>query len=277
MSVLPKTLILVISTHGKVTVDNKDSDEHTFIFPADITMTKLNVSTYGECNIISEAQMNAYVKKIKRNMKSLLSPEKHKKTFRSLATSFHKDDTESLKSLKPMYKALEQTLDEHSQGIDTGADIPELQSLHKIYTGYFSGFDRNYTMETKRNGQLTLNKFYLRDNREATQNDWVIKAINIPGEPDLMTWVAPQTRGGTTRVSLEQLINMLKSYGVKHVIIFDFSCSDIGDKNIEIELNARETRRHRRTHFKRHKPQYVRKVKTARLRRSARFRKRKTE
>ncbi len=274
MSVVPKTVVLVISTHGKVTVDDKDAEEHTFIFPAGIKMTKLNVSTYGECNIVDEDQMDTYVKKIKRNMRSLLSPRRTMKTFRSLASTFHKEDTSALKSLKPMYKALEQTLAEDKAGMDTGIDMTEAKDLHKIYRGYFSGFDRNYTMETKKTGDITLNKFYLRENKTATTNDWVIKAVNIPGEPDLMSWAVRQTRNGTSRITLEELVHMLRTYGVKEVIIFDFSCSDIGTKDLENDLNLRETRRNRRAFLSKHKPEYVRN--TARLRRSARRRKIKT-
>lgn len=255
-----KKLILAITTHGKVTISNiDDAEPHTFIFPEGIKMTKLNVSAYGECNIMDEDQVDSYIGKIRKNMKSLLSPKLSAKKFRSLSEEFHKTDTSFLKNIKYQYNDLKNKSDEDAL----------------TYKGYLNGFDRSYTIETKSAGDITLNKYYVRTNADVKNNDWKIKAINMPGEPDILSCVGPQTREGSSKITLENLINMLRQYGVTEVIIFDFSCSDIGDDALDIELGARATRAHRRAFLSKHKPNYIiSKNKTAKLRRSARLKKR---
>ena len=114
--------------------------------------------------------------------------------------------------------------------------------------GYIRHFEDGFTVQTFREGDLILNKKYERDNNTTTKTDWVINVMNIRGHPDLFSFLHRQTRSGTVYITLEEMVNFLKSKGVKEIILFDFSCSNmvLPDKT-DIDLH---TVRRERLHIK---------------------------
>jgi hypothetical protein len=98
-------------------------------------------------------------------------------------------------------------------------------------------------------GDTLLNKIYRRTNAEVPRgsNDWTVRAINMPGAPDIMNLLRIQTRHGDTVITLEQLIHELKAQGVEEIIMFDFSCSVVLTPSSEEYVRGRAKRALRRS------------------------------
>lgn len=74
----------------------------------------------------------------------------------------------------------------------------------KSYEGYYHAFDKSYTVTIKNSNDSMLNKIYHRDDDEVSMNDWVIKVVNMPGEPDILNYF------GKSEISLQEIVDFLK-------------------------------------------------------------------
>jgi hypothetical protein len=97
-------------------------------------------------------------------------------------------------------------------------------------------------------GDKVVNKFYTRVDSTADRYDFTIKVMNLPGEPDLLSYLFRLKRGEKfTDITLASILRFLYNKGVENIIIFDTSCSVMN--TMEGYLEPRSVRQVRRKEF----------------------------
>ena len=247
----PEKIILVITTHGilKARESELGNKPDTFTMPEDIKLFKINVSTLGECNFMTEDSVKAYTNIVKRytpylirKPRTSLTDSQIKKKITGITHIIKTKETkEELDNLKENMKELFNKIQRSKKPSDE-----DLERLQNIAT-YISNYDKSYEITVANPGDVIMNKIFTRSNIQATKTDWIINAINMKGQPDLLKLYFTQTRRGESSITLQQLVNYLKMKGVKEIFLFDFSCSILQDINLGIELSPRSVRRTRRS------------------------------
>jgi len=231
-SIFPETIILLVTTHGEIIL-NKEGELPKFVVPNDMTIIRSLSSVVGECNIVNPDMVNDYSKIIKKKMKYLSSNKINDKItgVERVTQDIRNIDISELPNIVSDIK----TLNENSSEDDLN-----------IYKGYNYNIDKAHTITIIGPGKEIINKKYTRTDNEATKYDWIIKAMNLPGEPELLKYLTrPNRVGGESTITLNEIVNFLKSKGVKTIIIFDISCSNIRDSEMS-EISEREARRFRK-------------------------------
>ena len=231
----PTTIILLITTHGEVRLDEK-GEVQKFTIPKDMTIIRSMSSVIGECNIITETMINDYIKSVNNNFKYLLDTANLPKQM--LGVNLVTKDIRSIDTEHLPTNIL--------QEIKVGENI-ELD----IYKRYNYGFDRAHTIKVVTGNEEIMNKIYLRTSDERpTEYDWVIKPLNLEGQPELLNYFTsylnrPKRGKVNEKITLENIVEFLYSKGVKTIIIFDLSCTNIRDQE-GYDISEREVRNKRR-------------------------------
>jgi hypothetical protein len=234
-----KTIILFITSHGLI-IEEQPEKIKLFTIPDGIIIKRALISTPGECNIVGEQEVNGYVKLI-NSLKSELTSNREttqNEAIQKVVDTMEKIDYKESKIIEDEIKELQSKSKKNKL---SDVDLSRLQ----VRTGYIHNLNKGFNINFFGPGKQILNKTYIRSNLESTKNDWVIKVLNIPGQPDLLSFLKIQTRGGDTNITLEEIISFLKSKGVETVILFDLSCSNVADTDLT-DVTERSTRRYRR-------------------------------
>jgi hypothetical protein len=234
------TAVLFISTHG--TIMTHDSTEsvtdkyaynpdviNTFVVPEGITIKRASVSAPGECNIVSEDFTNTYARYVNNNIRSLTSNNEttQDNAINKVLKTIRTKDTKDLKRKRQDYitDVLKSNKDrEYSE---------DVQKEIEDERGYINQFDKGFTFQVFSSGDTIINKFYTRTNVQSTINDWVIKIMNLEGQPDLLSFLKRQTRHGDSDITLEDIVNFLITKNVKNIILIDLTCSLIRTEDMD--------------------------------------------
>jgi hypothetical protein len=235
--VFPSIIVLLITTHGTVNLD-KNEEVLTFTVPEGITIFRSLASTVGECNIINEDMVDKYIEIIKSNMENLTNESTILDSVNEVTSAIRDIDIGELPEREKEIKNFRKKKLSEKAAED---------SL-RVYEGYYYGIDKSHNVTVKNPDEQMLNKIYSRVDSEVTLNDWVIKAINLPGEPDILKYLFRPRRGklAESSITLENIVDFFKSKGVEQLIIFDVSCSNIRDTE-QSDISSRAARRIRRT------------------------------
>jgi len=237
-TLFPSTIILAITSHGKIHLKDDDNPQ-TFIVPEGMKIIRSLMSSVGECNILDEDDVNDQVNIIEQNMEDLLDPETQEDTVVTVTDKIRDIDSENLYYKESKLKKI------RKKKIDE-MDFDEYET-QQMYEGYLHGFDRAHIVNIKYSGEQILNKSYNRLGEEPTENDWIIKIVNIPDQPDLLTYLSELKSDASSTVTFEDIVLFLKSKMVETLIVFDFSCSDIMDKDGWMNVDKNTKRRIRRS------------------------------
>ena len=231
--VYPKRVILANLAHGSITV-KKDGTEKTFVMPTEISVKRAWASVPGVCNFISPNTNSYFVRTInsyKNKLETMpfLNVDKEFKVLLDIFKKYDKEDT--IKEFKPMLQK-RATITAEEIGFETEEEKTDyLEEAKK----YFDTYDRFFKISTYLPGERVIDKLFTRTNTEAANTpsgrQWVCLLVNVPGSPDLLTLMRPQTRGGTINIYLSEIVNFLKDKGVEEIIIFDNSCSVFLDED----------------------------------------------
>jgi hypothetical protein len=230
----PSTIILAITTHGKIHLKD-DYNPQSFIVPEGMKIIRSLMSSIGECNILNERDVNKQINIIKKNMKKLLKPKDQLDTVVSVTGKIRKIDLDNLHYKETKVKELGKIKID-----DMDFDEYETQQMYKVY---IHSLDKAHIINIKYSGDNILNKSYDRLDEEPTSNDWVIKVVNMPGQPDILTYLLKLKSDETSTITFEDIVLFLKSKMVETLIVFDFSCSDIIDKDGEMSPSERTVRK----------------------------------
>jgi hypothetical protein len=230
----PKTLVIAISTHGTIRAGKGD-----FKVPDGVTLVKVNAVIPSVCNIISSNDM--------KNASDFITEEIVEKTpvldtknLIVLASEIKDDLIEKVKGSK----------DQTDKYVKQERKSGESESLN-VELAFLNSFARGYNV-LDATGKYMANKYYSRENSAALNptGDWQIKALNVAGQPDLINEVERANKRRSTgtseaEITFEELINFCIEKGARRFLVFDFSCANVTDEDLnDIFSNDERWRRH---------------------------------
>ena len=213
----PKTLVLSISTHGYIVYEKPSYD-----LPDDLIVVKMNSVIPSVCNFIlgeNLKKINDFITKKIQETPTLNSTNlvNFCSEIRDRVISEASESEQSI---------FADTTEKKKKGSTEDLDI-QLPFLHS--------FDKGYAIINATNSSIT-NKMYSRENETAENvyGDWQIKALNLPGQPDLMSQIELENgrrtgRSGEAVTDLKEIITFCIKKGSNRILIFDFSCANVTD------------------------------------------------
>jgi hypothetical protein len=181
-----------------------------------MTITKMSVSPIGVCNMASANDSTQVVQ-----------------TISSVFT-----DPDPTKSFEQRLQSVLPALKDIQSKIITGVAKSQVQSTEKdpfIYN-FLVYADRSQAVKTYRKGDEIINKDYIKKEGEGADDpyDFKIPILNVPGNPDFLQLIVGGRFGLPTRsmrmmeekyVNLSVIVYVLREMNVKHLVLFDYSCS----------------------------------------------------
>lgn len=226
----PEKIIIMVTSHGEI--PTTEGVPLAYTVPEGMRIAKLNAAPLGECNIMNQTTSDLYAKALRRNIGELTRAQT-------------KD--QYLDILKHMIRFMKkQDIIEIMPQVAVSVMDPEGDTQRK---GYYNRViqDMGYHANFFGPGDQVINKIFSRNNAEVEGADWKLNIINMDKMPDLMAWLKRQTRAGKSVTTLEEVINYLKSHGVKDIVFMDFSCSVFLNYDEDYHLGEREKRATRRS------------------------------
>jgi len=248
----PLTMIINITTHGEILCEEIGKREHepdvyehfyapiTTTIPDEIEVIKFTLSMEGLPTFSTGPETNYYLSIINHYINDLLKPDSSYDDFKILIDGF---------------KMITNNLEEIAR---TDIENEEKETGETDYRGreFLTHYTKGYNIFKLESGNEIANKIFFRDYDSKNHNDFAITELtekidttelkkysicgakynNLPELPDLLSRInsAIQVEGKQI-ISLENIINYYKKFGVKRLIIFDFSCSifsfNEGDNN----------------------------------------------
>ena len=231
--VFPETVVLSITLHGRMSVEN--GAVTTFTVPDGMRIIKVSAVAPGVCNVTTEKEIekaNASIRKV-FGSPDLTYQEKESK-LASLVQSLKTLESDTTATIRSQVKKEE---DE-----DTIKDM--LNMLRYM--------DIGFTTVEYLPGEPIINKEFGRSDGEGLESvdDYKITALNVEGQPDLHSNIvsgrsgATMTRGSTKSegeflLRLSTIVTFLQKEGVKNLVLFDFSCSEMTEGSPRFIRNER--------------------------------------
>ena len=231
------TAVIAITTHGAIQTvkDNTGADEIvTFEVPEGMTITKMSVSPIGICNMASEDDSTNMV----RTVSSIFSDPDPRYKFE-----------ERMGQLVPKLKELQKGIETNvSKNQTPGVKKDELDYEFLVYA------DRAQAVKTYNQGEKLINKIYVKNPGEGRDHpfDFKMPILNQPNNPDFLQLLVTGRMGPETRsmgLNNEQFTTLSYIAGVlrwqcqvKHLILFDYSCSSFYDDEMSKTLQRKLAR-----------------------------------
>jgi hypothetical protein len=223
----PKTVIVAITCHGTIVINNKTNVPEMFTIPNKMKIIKLSAVTPGVCNFTVDEDMDKFIR-------TILDKEHKKEMTKGL-----KKPNTYVKTLANLYENIEEeTLTETLKA--------STDSNEEIRREYIHNLDKRYKIVNynKKHPKM-LNKLYTRNNKmeqNISEWDFGIFALNVLGKPDLITLLKGRSYADkNVSLNLEELVFFLKGKGVDKIILLDMSCSNF-EFDDETSVDERNTR-----------------------------------
>lgn len=227
--VFPETLVLSITVHGLMSVENGAVAE--FTVPEGMRIIKVSAVAPGVCNVTTEEEIETANTSIR-------------KVFGSPDLTY-KDVVSKLAPLVQSLKTLES---------DTTPTIRSQLKREKDtdMSNFLLHTNKGFSIVNYESGKPMINKEFGRSGGEGLKSvdDYKITALNAVGEPDIHSLIVSERPGATmTRAStksegefllrLSTIVTFLQERGVKNILLFDFSCSEMTEGTERDIRNAR--------------------------------------
>jgi len=227
--VFPETVVLSITVHGLMSIENGDVAE--FTVPEGMRIIKVSAVAPGVCNVTTEEEITT-------------ANDSIYKVFGSPDLTY-KDVVSKLTPLVQSLKKIES---------DT---IPTIRSQLKSeedvsMSNFLLHTNKGFSIVNYESGDPIINKEFGRSDGEGLKSveDYKITAVNAVGQPDLHSIIVSERPGATmTRDStksegqyllrLSTIVTFLQERGVKNILLFDFSCSEMTEGTERDIRNAR--------------------------------------
>jgi hypothetical protein len=214
--VFPETVVLSITVHGLMPVEN--GTVTTFTVPEGMRIKKISAVAPGVCNVTTEEEIK-------------IATDSIRKVFGSPNLTYEEIDSK----LTPLIESLK-TLESET--------IPTVRSQLKgekdtDMSNFLRYTDKGFSTVEYLPGKPMINKEFGRYGEGIkTVDDYKITALNAVGQPDIHSIIvsgrtgATMTRGSTKSegdylLRLSTIVTFLQERGVKNIVLFDFSCSEM--------------------------------------------------
>jgi hypothetical protein len=235
-----KKTILSINIHGGIELD-ENKDISTFQVPKNIKITVVQAVPFGIVNLVSDFEYNNYMDVIIKYQHEIAQTKNLHYTLEEIVQHFKKIDTISGEITKIKYS--NNFIDNFISNENT--DNSEKEMVKNQLKGYFHHNNKKYSVKTHKSSETITNKTFGICNSEKfknNNNNWgwsnEISVVNKAGIPDLldeMNFELKQKKRINTRKSIDEyymadfkdITRFLGEKGVKELVVFDFSCSEI--------------------------------------------------
>jgi hypothetical protein len=208
---LPETLVLSITVHGSVNIE--DWGVSQFNIPADMEIVKVSAVAPGVCNIMTE--------------------EDSVEINTTLREFYSDSDITLARAGQTLPKVIGLLRDIESRGIPIISKQNNPMSQH-----YIRHTDTGFSVVKYDGNTPMIDKVFSRSIGEGDENihDFKINMLNVPGMPDLFKLFTTGKTTATTRASkskeytaipLSEIVYYLRKNGVKNIVMFDFSCAEM--------------------------------------------------
>ena len=214
--VFPETVVLSITVHGLMPVEN--GTVTTFTVPEGMRIKKISAVAPGVCNVTTEEEIK-------------IATDSIRKVFGSPNLTYEEIDSK----LTPLIESLK-TLESKT--------LPTVRSQLKgekdtDMSNFLRYTDKGFSIVNYESGKTMINKEFGRYGEGIeTVDDYKITALNAVGQPDIHSIIvsgrtgATMTRGSTKSegdylLRLSTIVSFLQERGVKNIVLFDFSCSEM--------------------------------------------------
>jgi hypothetical protein len=227
--VFPETVVLSITVHGLMSVENGAVAE--FTVPDGMRIIKISAVAPGVCNVTTESEIekaNASIRKV------FGSPDLTYQEIESNLASL-------VQSLKTLESDTTPTIRSQLKG-EKNTDM----------SNFLRHTNKGFSIVNYESGKPMINKEFGRSDGEGLKSveDYKITALNAVGEPDLHSIIVSERPGatmtrGTTKseeqylLRLSTIVTFLQENGVKNIVLFDFSCSEMTEGTERDIRNAR--------------------------------------
>ena len=212
----PETLVLSITVHGLMSVEN--GTVTTFTVPEGMRIKKISAVAPGVCNVTTEEEI-------------IIATASIRKVFGSPQLKYEEIDSK----LTPLIESLK-TLESKT--------LPTVRSQLKgekdtDMSNFLLHTDKGFSTVEYLPGKTMINKEFGRYGEGIKSvDDYKITALNAVGQPDIHSIIvserpgATMTRGSTKSegdylLRLSTIVTFLQERGVKNILLFDFSCSEM--------------------------------------------------
>ena len=213
-----ETLAVTVFTHGSIPLDESKGPVLTQV-PAGMTVTKVSAVVIGICNMMFTSDAM--------------------KLNDVLIAALGEDPTpKKLDEVIPVVREMMSNV-VVGRARDALKYDPDDETMKEFIRHPDIGFSKIVYTE----GQSIIDKLYARTVKEVRKRknryDYRINALNMPGIPDLYAELVPEEpEGQQTHTYMHNLLELLSKRGVKHLLLFDFSCSAITDQISDREVRA---------------------------------------
>jgi hypothetical protein len=215
--VFPETMVLSITLHGRMSVENGAIT--TFTVPDGMRIIKVSAVAPGVCNVTTAEEMKTANASIREVFDSpQLTYEEKESKLASLVQSLKTLESDTTATIRSQLKREE--------------DVDMRNMLRYM--------DKGFSIVQYESGKTMINKEFGRSDGEGLESvdDYKITALNAEGQPDLHSLIVSERSGATmTRAStksegefllrLSTIVTFLQKRGVKNILLFDFSCSEM--------------------------------------------------
>jgi hypothetical protein len=230
----PETVILLITTHCGVEI-NSNNEAKDFTIQEGMTITRSLLTAYSVCKFLGEDMIKQYIELIDddANYITHITEELRTSVIKYLTRDMRYIDTskERIKHSKDVIKSLKKELKPDL----TSTERREKEKVIRNREKYLKSFDKSYTVTVKKSNEVMLNKIYTRTDSEVTKFDNIIMGVNLPGKPDILKIIQNNSKQisevefppGVSFITLKEIVVFFNEKGVKNLVIFDSSCSNI--------------------------------------------------
>ena len=227
-----KTVVLLITTHGAIIQEEDMKPVNTFVVPDGITIKRGLVGVPGVCNFLSDDDIEPISNLINEGRTGLINDnsETQSETMIKIMNSIKKFDTDLLDEMRTQMDDLIKKKEEKKNFTKEDEDFTnEDEDLLTEIVDYINNFDKGFQFNIFESSERILNKRY--QDEPDNKNNWFIKVIN--SKVDSVEGIELMSYLHKTEITLQEIVDFLKTKEVKTIIIFDLSCSIITRKNFD--------------------------------------------
>ena len=227
----PEKVYVVISTHGKISIDIDASSNDIgkiklYKIPDGITITKISPVTPGTCNYLDQQHLNKVIDFIKNTIdKSGTQPQAQSEPISRKRKLQEKTPEELIAD----FLKVEPFTQEMRKELKIKKYIDEEQRNY-IYSTRSS-------LNTYQSGKSIPDKTYSYDNLDPIEPANFIKEIESNKTFDVLEVlkkITHETYDGkeliTTSTTEKEIVDFFKNHGVKEIVLIDLSCSVFSDE-----------------------------------------------
>lgn len=210
----PKTMVIVITAHGRIPVDTNFQgikEPEIFAIPSGMTLNRINAVVPGVCNYLSDD----FARKIMEIARTNIT-----------AYDLHSQENVPPGFVNHLRKMFVRATNKDWE-LDKRIDDDDKEDVDLHLKDYHTHYNKSYRSSKHESYKFALNKIYSTPSLSPNYNDTI--TFFLPNdEMDYFTTLTPPYQ-----VDLKSIVHMLSELGVKNLILMDLSCSVFYDKTLD--------------------------------------------